>query len=586
MPKNKDQGKSKQARRADEWAKKRRGVNWDLVWKVVASVFAFAGSMVAVYELVNYFRSDAKTFYSIIFPGLGIIIWVAILIQLFRKKNPYAIPLLVVTILGGVAGGIGWRSYNQTQEDKVIVLVAQFDGPEEKYGLHNQVMEDLRQSTKGYNDTVIIAGNEVVTAGQGSEYARELGKNVKADLVIWAWYRPTENPNITIHIENLTSYKFVTSQENEPYQFAANLSDLESFDVQKRIGTATTSLISFLAGYIRFQNDDCNTALDYFDDALKAEESSMFANRKYILLYAGECGITLGHYQLAIKYLDQAIDIDPDFDIAYNDRGLSYGRLGKIEVAIQELDHAISLNPNFASAYCNRAVIYGILGRYADAFKDFNRALEIDANLTIAYINRGGLYNNLGSFDLAKQDFEQVVQIDSRNYLAYNGLGYAYQGMGQYETAISQYDKAIQIAPDFVAAYINRGNANNDLGKYPQAKKDYEQAIAISPNSAQAYNGRGFTYGRLGQLNQAIADYNKAIQLDPDYAYAYNNRGIAYGMLKQYDRAIEDISYAIWLDPTYAKAYYNRGSILELLGRTVESEADFKKFEELTGQKP
>ncbi len=89
--KNRQERKAKEAKRTQRSS----GLNWDKVWKVLASVFSFAGSMVAVYELVNYFRSDAKTFYSIIIPGLGIIVWIAILVQLFRKKARMAIFTIV-----------------------------------------------------------------------------------------------------------------------------------------------------------------------------------------------------------------------------------------------------------------------------------------------------------------------------------------------------------------------------------------------------------------------------------------------------------------------------------------------------------
>ena len=59
-------------------SQKGKEVNWDLVWKVLASIFAFAGSVATVYDLVGKVRSDAQTFYSFILPGLIIIIWVIV----------------------------------------------------------------------------------------------------------------------------------------------------------------------------------------------------------------------------------------------------------------------------------------------------------------------------------------------------------------------------------------------------------------------------------------------------------------------------------------------------------------------------
>jgi tetratricopeptide (TPR) repeat protein len=59
-----------------------------------------------------------------------------------------------------------------------------------------------------------------------------------------------------------------------------------------------------------------------------------------------------------------------------------------------------------------------------------------------------------------------------------------------------------------------------------------------------------------------------------------------YGELTKYERAIQDYDQAIELDPDYALAYNNRGFAYQALGKTVEAGADFKKYEELTGQKP
>ncbi len=139
-----------------------------------------AGSILAVYGLVKTFKDDAEGFSWLIL--VGIVIWLLILWQLFQVRKMTAYSLFIISILLGVVGWIGWQSQVKAAEDKVIVLVAQFDGPEDKYGLRRQIMEDLRDATEGYDDTVIIEGDELVTS---SESARELGEGAKADLVIW-----------------------------------------------------------------------------------------------------------------------------------------------------------------------------------------------------------------------------------------------------------------------------------------------------------------------------------------------------------------------------------------------------------------
>ncbi len=109
---------------------------------------------------------------------------------------------LVIIFIAAESGLWLFFKNQQKIEDKVIVLVSQFDGPEEIYGIHRQVMEDLQKAIKGYDDIIVLDGDKLITSGNS---ARELGRKEKAALVIWAWYRPTYNPNITLHIENLSA---------------------------------------------------------------------------------------------------------------------------------------------------------------------------------------------------------------------------------------------------------------------------------------------------------------------------------------------------------------------------------------------
>ena len=139
----------------------------------------------------------------------------------------------------------GYKQYQQQQitqanQNKVNVVIAQFDGPEETYGLRNQILEQLNTSLQGDQDIKIIPINETVTIAQGSDYARQLGKQYQADLVFWGWYRPTENPNLTLHIENLSPSKFAALQQSETYKPQASITDLQSFSLQQKIGQQTS----------------------------------------------------------------------------------------------------------------------------------------------------------------------------------------------------------------------------------------------------------------------------------------------------------------------------------------------------------
>ena len=87
-------------------------------------------------------------------------------------------------------------------------------------------------------------------------------------------------------------------------------------------------------------------------------------------LYAGD-------YKKAIEHYTKAIEIDPDFALAYNNRGVAYYNMGRYNEAIADYTKAIELDPEYAMAYNNRGVDYYYLGDIKNALADFKRACDL-----------------------------------------------------------------------------------------------------------------------------------------------------------------------------------------------------------------
>lgn len=459
---------------------------------------------------------------------------------------------LVIVFLGGLIGVGLLLQHRQALQEKLVVLIATFEGPEEVYGLRNEIIEKLNADFPNDVEVEIVKINEIITPDQGSPYARALGERYMADVVIWGWYRPTENPNITIHIENLDPAEIIPLKTSETLQPAVTLAELESFSFQQQAGQETSALISFLAGFIQYESGNYAQALVRFDNALSKipSETLLLKNQAEIYSYRGGAHLFLDQY-------DQAIS---------------------------DFSKAIQINPQYAKAYSNRGAAYIIQKQYELAIADFSKAIKIDLQNDAAYNNRGAVYYHLKQYDQALADFSKAIQIDPQEAAAYINRGRTYADREQYEQAIADFSKAIQINPQLTAAYNNRGLTYVDQKQYEQAIADFSKAIQLDPQEAAAYNNRGGTYGDLKQYKQAIDDFSKAILLDPQDAIAYYGRASTYADQKQYEQAIADYSKAIQLDPQEATAYLIRGAIYRKLGKTAEAEADFAKYKELGGQ--
>ena len=100
-------------------------------------------------------------------------------------------------------------------------------------------------------------------------------------------------------------------------------------------------------------------------------------------------------YQEAIEHYTEAIQLDPNNALAYNNRGNAYLSLGQYQRAIQDYDKAIQIDPNYAHAYNMRGGVYYRLGENQRAIQDYDKAIQIDPYYAIAYNNRGYTYEAL-----------------------------------------------------------------------------------------------------------------------------------------------------------------------------------------------
>ena len=257
-------------------------------------------------------------------------------------------------------------------------------------------------------------------------------------------------------------------------------------------------------------------------------------------------------------------------------RGNFLQMLRQIDRAIEAYSRAIELNPNYTDAYNNRGVSYSDKEEFGLAIKDFNTAIELCANNTVFYSNRGATYSDMKNYDRAIEDHNKAIELEPDFAVAYYNRGEAYSNKGEVDHAIEDYNKAIELDPDYIEAYGNRGVAYHNKGEVDCAIENYNKAIELEPDRAHNYINRGAAHRKKGDNNRSIVDYNKAIKLDCNNAIAYYNRGVVYFIKNAVDRAIKDYTKAIQLNPDYAIAYNNRGVAWLRLGEWDKARADLK----------
>jgi eukaryotic-like serine/threonine-protein kinase len=147
--------------------------------------------------------------------------------------------------------------------------------------------------------------------------------------------------------------------------------------------------------------------------------------------------------------------------------------------ALRYSQHAIELDPNFAMAYAQMGGTYYTLNEMGRANECYEKAFQLrervseGEKLVIAAAYYG--YAS-GQLDKAAQTFQEETDIHPRGTFAYNGLAVLYEQLGQYQKSAEASRTLLQLDPDDTFAYTNLANAELALQSFDQARQILQQA--------------------------------------------------------------------------------------------------------------
>ena len=72
------------------------------------------------------------------------------------------------------------------------------------------------------------------------------------------------------------------------------------------------------------------------------------------------------------------MELEPDFGLAYGERGHAHFALGRFDLAVADYSEAIELNAAVAISYWSRGLAYRELGNASKATADLERALDLE----------------------------------------------------------------------------------------------------------------------------------------------------------------------------------------------------------------
>jgi serine/threonine protein kinase len=213
------------------------------------------------------------------------------------------------------------------------------------------------------------------------------------------------------------------------------------------------------------------------------------------------------------------------------------GTLGEVEKATRLYRQAIDINPNYAlawarlaSAYLSEEVLKGPPSdeqnrRVLDAL---DRAIQLDPNLVWAYYTRAGFEMNITwNWAAAQADVEHLREIDPRFDLLPSAFGDIALTFGEVDRAVELYQHDIERNPLDPNAVESLGIALCAANRLRPCLQTRMRLLQLHPEFGGVNSSVGITLLYLGQLAAAL----EAMQKEPNEDYRLSGLAMIYSAL-------------------------------------------------------
>lgn len=201
---------------------------------------------------------------------------------------------------------------------------------------------------------------------------------------------------------------------------------------------------------------------------------------------------TLDNWNMVVKNFQQAVDLDPNFALAWAELAVGHSRIRytkadlsreRLEMATQAADRALELDPD--SPEIHRILSYYYMWAYLDADRAFE-ALEIaKAGLSddAEYFKALGFFNFylLGEMEEAERAFEKAFELSPRDASIPTELLWLTDWTRDFPRAISFANQAIEILPDEFWPYVGKWAVYFWDGNLEKSREALEASPSITP---------------------------------------------------------------------------------------------------------
>ncbi len=231
--------------------------------------------------------------------------------------------------------------------------------------------------------------------------------------------------------------------------------------------------------------------------------------------------------------------------------------------ARRSLEKAVELDPEFAVAYLYLAQALGSLGmsRERNAAREKAKALAQKAS------EKERLYieASYASGDKRLSILQEMAEKYPKEKRVHYSLASYYDTNEMFHRAIEEYERALELDPNYGYALNSFAYMYSDIGEYERSLEYFKRYASVNPEDANPLDSMAELYFRMGRLDEAIAKYKEVLEIRPDFFQTYWRIGYIYALQEDYKHALEWCERDIAAAPTpgvkiigyYWKAIFN-----------------------------
>jgi tetratricopeptide (TPR) repeat protein len=243
-----------------------------------------------------------------------------------------------------------------------------------------------------------------------------------------------------------------------------------------------------------------------------------------------------GDYRQSIQLMEKAVEIDPEFAMAYRSLAVSYGNLGLSPQQNEYIQKALDLSERLSERE-----YYQIQGDYfRDSEETFDRAIEAYTRLlalypddTTARQNFGLIYYEIEELDQALAQFERCVEEGTEFIGTYFSLADVHMMRGQN-------DRAEEVLRDYLERVTGHSWIHHYLvfnyicqRQFQIARAQLDIAVPLAPEESRTFYMKGLYNTLTESFVEAENEYKKALEDDEPAGPYLGYHGLANLSLMQ-----------------------------------------------------